>query len=125
MFETLPCQANNGFWLAQHQITAGAYLVRGCTGGTPLNRCLLAFCSPAGEQGGILTDFQTKVKEKMDKRKGFFGRPLIVPFACGNELRTRQGFKHVYYTENQLAFDPKFRGLIAYRLSSCLCHPIA
>jgi hypothetical protein len=32
--------------------------------------------SPAGEHGGILTDFQTKVKEKMAKKALFLATPV-------------------------------------------------
>ena len=44
---------------------------------------------------------------------------------CGWEMKTAMGLTHTYYLENQLAFHPKFRHLIACRLFSCLYHPIA
>jgi len=42
MFTSLPCLLilpNNGFWRAQHQITAAAYFVRDGSCGSPLNTC--------------------------------------------------------------------------------------
>ena len=72
MFKTLPCLANDDFWLVSADTkTCGSPRFFPPTGGLRL---------PTSKQGGILTSIQTKVNKKNDQKSAVFARPAPSPF---------------------------------------------